>query len=99
MDEGENLITPEQRLQLFKDFIWDLADPRYLTILHHEFTVKKVDASQSMIVWQTFELDQDYETQIFPHISIPDYIFKVVQYISVHFTLGFYRYYKYFLRI
>ena len=81
-------ITHEQRFQLFKDLVWDLADPRYLTILHYEFTVKEVDASESVIVCQTFELDQDYETQIFPHISIPDYIFKVVQYISVSLPIN-----------
>ena len=80
-------ITHEQRFQLFKDLIWDLADPRYLTILHHEFTVKEVNASESMIVWQTFELDQHYQENL-PQLPIPDYIFKVVQYISVSLPIN-----------
>jgi len=82
-----SISTHKQRFQLFKDLIWDLADPRYLTILHHEFTVKEVDVSESMIVWQTFELDQHYQENL-PQLPIPDYIFKVVQYISVSLPIN-----------
>ncbi len=39
-----------------------------------------------MIVWQTFELDQHYQENL-PQLPIPDYIFKVVQYIAVQMPI------------
>ena len=83
----EDLSTPEQRLQLFKDLMWRMSlDFEYITYLQHQFTVEKVDGCQSRIVWRAFELDQHYQENL-PQLPIPDYIFEVVQYITVQMPI------------
>jgi hypothetical protein len=83
----EDLSTPEQRLQLFSDLMWRMSfDFEYITYLKHQFTVEKVDAHQSTIVWRAFELDQHYQENL-PQLPIPDYIFEVVQYIAVQMPI------------